>query len=292
MRRGSIIDRIIQRMGMALMGAAILMMSFGCAVCKPVPVVTPPAPVVTPPAPIPKAEPKPPYLVLQPLEHMADETVFSAKMGARPLGNIMILPSSGTAGEAFDEELTAIEQAFMRRGIPLVSPAVGARAIALVSSSQSDLERALVLGKQGNAGAVLQIGTFMFMDQGPALTNSDGAQRGARYVVYNDMKNSVSEVSEKVYDIAPAQFRFKFLAPVLIFKAKLIDASDGTILAVYSYVGEIAKALPQPYTAQLTSITAPQLRSTNFEWSDAEWVDDARARLVSEVYNAIAISLK
>lgn len=281
-------------MGLVVVSAGVLSMSYGCAASKPVPVVTQPkpVPVVAQPKPIPKAEPKPPYLVMQPLEHLSDETVFSARMGTRSLGNIMILPASGTAGEAFNDELTTLEQAFMRRGIPLVSSAVGARAIALVPSPLSDLERALVLGKQANAGAVLQIGTFMFTPQGATITDSPGSERGARYIAYNDRKNSVSEVSAEVYDITPAQFRFKFIAPVLLFKAKLIDVSDGTILAVYSFTGEIAKALPQPYTAQLTSITAPQLRSTNFEWSDSDWVNDARARIVSEVYNEVAASLK
>lgn len=297
MRRLGLINQTMKYVGAAVISVGILSMSFGCAGSKPIPSPPPPAPrpeqAVTPPQPIPKAEPKPPYLVLHPLEHLSDETVFSARIGTRSLGRVMILPSSGTAGEAFNDEFTSIEQAFMRRGIPLVSPAVGARAIALVPAPPlSDLERALVLGKQGNAGAVLQIGTFMFTSQGPTITNSPGPERGARYIVYNDMKNSVSEVSAEVYEIAQERFRFKFLAPVFLFKAKLIDVSDGSILAVYSFTGEISKALPQPYTAQLTSITAPQLRSTNFDWSDADWVNDARARIVSEVYNEIAASLK
>ena len=241
-----------------------------------------------PPKPIPKAEPKPPIAVLYPLDHLSNNSFYSGKLINKKLKQVMILPPSGTAGEEFNANLTQIERSLMIRGIEVTSPTIGARAVTKSPNNLSDLERALVLANASKVDAVLQIGIFSDGGQTSTITDGLGPELGARYLVYDPNRLVVNEVGYKVYNQAPNSNRFKFKAPIVHFKAKLIDVIDGTILANYDFTAELSKTLPTAYTAQLTSLTDPKLRSTSFLWDDSEWVIKAQERITSEIFDEIA----
>ena len=251
----------------------------------------PPPPPIQQQRPVAKATPKPPIAVLHPVDHLENKTLYSKRISVSNIKSLVILPPSGTAEKGFDEGLTMIESAFMSRGIELISPAIGARALEDKPNNLTDLERALVLAQKNSADAVLHIGQYSMGIQSASINNAPSSELGARYIVYDDIRNSTSEVIAEAYDRASPTFRFKFLAPIIRFKAKLISVTDGAILANYDFSCEITKALPKPYTAQLTSLTTPSLRSTSFEWIESDWSSEASARVISEILNEIAHSI-
>jgi hypothetical protein len=236
----------------------------------------------------------------EPERSLLDESVLAEKMGTRNYNRIMVVPPSGTAGASFDRGLSYAERALMRLGIELISPAVGGRAIASgadvpgganASATLSDLERVLVLADRSKAQAVLQIGDLEY--QMPTAFNIDHESSeglGARYVVFDQATTAVREVGPDQYDRAEADFRWRFVAPVFVFTAKLIDVSDGTILASYQFRSELAKSLHRPYRAVLV-IPSREIRTTSWDWFEKEWADDARAAVISQIFEEIGKTL-
>jgi hypothetical protein len=250
--------------------------------------------------PIPQPEEKEAYVRLEPRESLFDESVISAKMTARSYDRIMIVPPSGTAGAAFDRGLSNAERALMRRGIELISPAVGGRVVATARDESqdsqagvalSDLERVLVLADGSGADAVLQIGEVQYDAPGDFTIDrrySEGP--GSRYLVYDEVTEAVREVDRQEYERSEVKNRWRYTAPIFIFTAKLVGVSDGTILASYQFRSEIANALHRPYTGTL-DVRTREIHTTSYDWLDPEWADDARAAIISQVFDRIGRTL-
>jgi hypothetical protein len=75
-----------------------------------------------------------------------------------------------------------------------------------------------------------------------------------------------------------------------VFTAKLVDVSDGAILASYQYRSELAKALPRPYSAALV-LPGYKIHTTSYDWLKRDWIDEARSQVISEIFNEIGNTL-
>ncbi len=167
-----------------------------------------------------------------------DESSLSPALSNGGFPRIMVVPPSGTAGVEFQESLAAIERSFIARGITVISSAITSRVIlddqirdnrrAESGISLSEVERALLLAKESNADAVLQIGTW-------AWQGADESRFGYRYYVLPKGMAFFNEVDQSEWEQAPIAelMRYRFGGGVLGFTGRLIKVENGEVVASF-----------------------------------------------------------
>lgn len=167
-----------------------------------------------------------------------DESSLSPTLKAGTFDRIMIVPPSGSAGVEFQENLAGIERSFIARGITVISPAITSRVIlgdetrdrqrAESGLQLSEVERALLLAKQSNADAVLQIGSWQWID-------ASASDHGARYFVEDKKAKTMVEVAQDEYESAPTKklLSYHVSGSVLGFTGRLIHVETGEVLASF-----------------------------------------------------------
>lgn len=168
-----------------------------------------------------------------------DASSVSPTLQQRDFSRIMIVPPSGSAGVEFQENLAAIERSFISRGLTVISSAITSRVLledqinlagAAAGLSLSELERALLLAEESNANAVLQIGTWMWID-------SDAVEYGRRFFVEDRAEKTFHEVDqvefERVQMAGKGPRTRSFGGEVLAFTGRLIDVETGEVVASF-----------------------------------------------------------
>jgi len=167
-----------------------------------------------------------------------DESSVSPRLQTGSFDRVMIVPPSGTAGVEFQENLAAIERSFIARGITVISSAITSRVLlddptrdrqrTELGIQLSEVERALLLAKESNADAVLQIGTWEWVDP-------DQSDLSRRYFVQDKATKSLPEVTRADYDQAPVRnlFRWSLGGRVLAFTGRLINVENGEVVASF-----------------------------------------------------------
>lgn len=221
----------------------------------------------------------------------SDESSVSPSLQAGDFARIMIVPPSGSAGVEFQENLAAIERSFIARGITVISSAITSRVIlddqtrdrqrAESGIELSEVERALLLAKESNADAVLQIGAWSWL-------GSDDSQWGRRYFVEQADADNFVEVDQVQYEQAPAQelLRYWYGSSVLAFTGRLIDVENGEVLASFKIdvpKVNVADPLVVSFDDEGTVV------SQSYSWADDDRKNQAATnRAIGELFDRLA----
>lgn len=226
-----------------------------------------------------------------------DATASSPILANKTYQSVMIVSPSGTVRGEFDELLAVCERAFMSRGIRVISPAITGRIVAkgnteidgkIAGANLSDVERALVLAKESNAQAVLQIGFIGWQDPGK------GSAYEGHFFLANSKKPEdrwLVETSREVYTSTRAPGVRLAGDKGLQFTGRLIEVENGEVMASFNIIGLAAKILAVPYEATFDLYEGEErlyLKKANFDWDSPEWRKDARDRLPEKLFSRIA----
>ena len=203
-----------------------------------------------------------------------DASSVSPSLQTGDFARIMIVPPSGSAGVAFQENLAAIERSFIARGLTVISSAITSRVIleeptrdrsrADAAIQLSEVERALLLARDSNADAVLQIGTWDWV-------SSETFEYGRRYFVEDKDAKIFREVDQ--FEFERAQMaddgpRIRsFGRDVLAFTGRLIDVESGEVLASFKIEVpsvNVASALSVSYDGDGNVVSA------TYDWAEDE----------------------
>lgn len=235
----------------------------------------------------------PSVLSMQPISPAyVDESSISPSLQTEDFSRIMIVPPSGTAGVEFQENLAAIERSFIARGLTVISSAITSRVIlddqtrdrqrADAGLRLSEVERALLLAKESNAHAVLQIGTWTWLD-------SDAEEYGRRYFVEDKNTKTFNEVSMTQWEQArmtQGPTTPWYGSSILSFTGRLIDVESGEVLASFKIdvpKVNVAEPLTVSYDGDGKAI------SWSYDWSnDDRKSQSATNRAVSELFDRLA----
>jgi hypothetical protein len=235
------------------------------------------------------------FLTIEPKPSLVDDSVASSRIHDREHRRVMIVPPSGTAGATFDQGLAAAERVLMRQGCDLISPAVTGRVINPDSAGEvsdagvalSDMERALVLAERSNADVVLQIGDLSFEQPSLAVdSRPSGGGLGGRYFVFDDSSGMVVERESDAYDAANPRQRWRFVAPVVVLTGKIIDVTDGALLASLQFKSDIALRLPKSYVAEVR-VPARSPRNESWDWLDPTWANRSCVQAIGDMFRVV-----
>lgn len=177
---------------------------------------------------------------------LVDDTSVSQGLAQRQYRKIMVVPPSGTVRGTFEGEMALVEAEFLKRNMIVFSPALTARVVTTVTekgkgadsgTELSDVERALILAKEANAEAILQIGTLAWIDNG-----------SRRYFIWDENKRSVAESDKLTYERTTAH-KWWYSARLLTASGRLIDVVSGEVMATFRIEGSAFNSLPETYTS-------------------------------------------
>ena len=220
-----------------------------------------------------------------------DESSVSPRLQADPFQKIMIVPPSGSAGVEFQENLAAVERSFIARGITVISSAITSRVILEDQTRDhqrsesglqlSEVERALLLAKQSNADAVLQIGTWEWVD-------SDASAYGWRYFVQDKASKTYVEAGQDEFNEAPVRklLRRRYGSAVLGFTGRLINVENGEVLASFKIDVPVVN-VADPLMVMLDG--DGNVQSQSYDWAkDSRRYQAARGRAVGALFDRLA----
>ncbi|MCH7856749.1 MAG: hypothetical protein IIB37_08350 [Gemmatimonadetes bacterium] len=203
-----------------------------------------------------------------------DGSSISPALQSGDFYRIIIVPPSGTAGVAFQENLAAIERSFIARGLTVISSAITSRVIlegrtrdrssADAAIQLSEVERALLLARDSNADAVLQIGMWDWVE-------SETFEYGRRYFVEDKDAKIFREVDqfefERAQMLEDGPLIRSFGREVLAFTGRLIDVENGEVLASFKIevpTVNVANALSVSYDGDGKVVSA------TYDWAEDE----------------------
>jgi hypothetical protein len=165
-----------------------------------------------------------------------DESSVSPSLQSGIFERIMIVPPPGSGGIDFQENLAAIERSFISRGITVISSAITSRVIldeqrrdrpGSESGLQlSEVERALVLARNSNADAVLQVGVWEW-------SGAEASDHGTRYFLEDIQGTSFREIDRTEFEQAGGRLTQLYAGDVLGFTGRLIDVESGEVIASF-----------------------------------------------------------
>jgi len=219
-----------------------------------------------------------------------DESSVSPSLRSDSFSRVMIVPPSGTGGVQFEENLAAIERSFIARGVTVISSAITSRVILDEPGNRqrgesglqlSEVERALVLARESNVDAVLQIGAWDWIEQ-------DRSENGRRYFVHDKEAKSFREVDRIAYEQSAGSnvVRRSFGGQVLAFTGRLIDVENGEVVASFKI------DVPKVNLGDVLTVSYDgdgNVVSESYSWSDDERKDQAATnRAVSQLFDRLA----
>ncbi len=203
-------------------------------------------------------------------------SVVSPKLAGKKLKKIMVIPPSGTVRGAFETQLVLFEKEFLKRGITVIAGAITGRVVLESgiggqekreegAQGLSDMERALVMAEKTGADAILQIGNFSWSSDSKESRFFTGTAEGTTPFEETDQKTYKSWAGPKYY----------FSAPELAFIGRVVDVSNGEVVASLDVRMPANFSLPRDYQAVLViqnPNTPPLLQQeTAFQYTVYEW---------------------
>lgn len=218
-----------------------------------------------------------------------DQSSVSPSLQSGIFDRIMIVPPSGQGGVDFQDNMAAIERSFIARGITVISSAITSRVILdeqgrersrPESSLQlNEVERALVLARDSNADAVLQIGSWRWMD-------SDASDDSGRYFVEDVRGTAFTEVDQLAFENAADRLTYAYEGQVLGFTGRLIDVETGEVIASFKI------DVPTVNVADPLIVTFDgdgNVQTESYDWSaDARKRQAATERAVATLFDRLA----
>ncbi len=197
-----------------------------------------------------------------------DKSVISPKLKDTKFSKVMIIPPSGTARGAYESQMTLFEQEFLRQGMTVISSAITGKVVMdtpnktdsknETASSLSDLERALIMAKETGADLILQLGEFhWYLDHVSSRF----------FITTKETGSAFKEVTQEEFNDWKG-YKVPFVASVLSFKGKVINVSNGEILATLSFATASNFNLDQDYIASYSGNgSSVSKTSENFVYS-------------------------
>lgn len=234
----------------------------------------------------------PSVLIMRPIAPAyVDESSLSPQLATGNYSRIMIVPPSGSAGVEFQESLAAVERSFIARGITVISSAITSRIILGDQERErqrvqqglalSEVERALLLAKDSNADAVMQIGVWEWVSE-------DQSELSWRYFVEDKSTKSFNEVDEITYEEAATRdvLRRSYGSYVLGFTGRLIDVENGEIVA--SFKIDVPRVnTSDPFVASFDG--DGNMLSESYSWAnDGRTARGATQRAISALFDRLA----
>jgi hypothetical protein len=138
-------------------------------------------------------------------------------LGAEPAGAVLLLAPRDTQGQAFLSSVGRLEAALAAYGVRIVRSGDAA-------SRPLDDDEALRVARGGGADLVVDVRTWMW--------SAAEEEIGRRYFV-EVVGDTLAEVDRNAYDRAPpGKVRYWYGSRVLDFRARLVRASDGAVVAI------------------------------------------------------------
>jgi hypothetical protein len=197
-----------------------------------------------------------------------DQSSVSPSLQSGIFERIMIVPPGGSGGVEFQDNMGAIERSFIARGITVISPAITSRVILDEQGRErprsesglqlSEVERALVLARDSNADAVLQIGAWRW-------TMGESSDYSSRYFVEDVQGTSFAEVDRTAFERAGDRLTHVYEGDVLSFTGRLIDVETGEVIASFKI------DVPKVNVADPLIVTfdgGGQIRTESYSWTD------------------------
>ena len=206
-----------------------------------------------------------------------DQSSVSPSLQSGIFERIMIVPPPGSAGAEFQDNLAAIERSFIARGITVISSAITSR---VESGMQlSEVERALILARDSNADAVLQIAAWRWLV-------AEGSDYSRRYFVEDVLGTSFAEVDQLAYERAGDRVRHVYESGVLSFTGRLIDVENGEVIASFKIdVPEVNVADPLIVTFD----GGGEVQTESYAWgTDQRKRQAATDRAISTLFDRLA----
>jgi hypothetical protein len=145
--------------------------------------------------------------------------------GRRVCASVMVLKGDD-APSANDEVLSLLEGHMIERGLRVVSAAVTGRVVSdpthpyETAAKLTPLERALVLAERSKVDCIFQLFRIEL-----------GLHDDARYFVWPNTANSMTEVDERTYGQTPDERRLRLTGPDWVVAGKVVDVQNGGVLA-------------------------------------------------------------
>jgi len=207
-------------------------------------------------------------------------SVVSPKLAEKKLKKIMVIPPSGTVRGAFETQLVLFEKEFLKRGITVIAGAITGRVVLESgiggqekreegAQGLSDMERALVMAEKTGADAILQIGNFSWSSDSKESRFFTGTAEG---------NTPFAETDQKTYKSWPGP-KYYFASPELSFIGRVVDVSNGEVVASLDVRMPANFSLPRDYEAQLV-IQGPGIppaiqSEPAFQYTTIEWTNTA-----------------
>jgi len=218
-----------------------------------------------------------------------DESSVSPSLQSGIFDRIMIVPPSGSGGAEFQDNLAAIERSFIARGITVISPAITSRVIlddegrdrqrSQSGLQLSEVERALVLARDSNADAVLQVGAWRW-------TLAEASDHSRRYFVEDVQGTSFAEVDLLAYERAGDRLTHVYEGDVLGFTGRLIDVETGEVIASFKI------DVPKVNVADPLIVTfdgGGEIQTESYSWAEDQRKRQAATdRAISTLFDRLA----
>lgn len=217
-----------------------------------------------------------------------DQSSVSPSLQSGIFDRIMIVPPSGAQGEQFQDNMAAIERSFIARGITVISSAITSRVILDEQGRErnraeglqlNEVERALVLARDSNADAVLQIGSWRWIE-------ADGSDHSGRYFVEDVRGTAFTEVDQLAFENAADRLTFSYQGEVLSFTGRLVDVETGEVIASFKI------DVPKVNVADPLIVTfdgAGEVQTESYTWaSDSRKQQAATERAIATLFDRLA----
>ncbi len=231
-----------------------------------------------------------PYVIRMPAEKPPlEDNVVSSRLESKQYERLIVIPPSGTARGQFDSIISLFEKEFLKNDLTIVSSSITGRVVyesqetdsRRVEGAQtlSDTERALVMAEQTGADGILQIGTWQWSDETPS-----------RFFVLAPGSSTFTETTQSEYYASSSEQKYTFSSPALHFVGKLLDISDGQVVATFDILYPANWCLPNDYQTQLYRDQQGNLTRINesFAYSGGHWLPQVQNELPSRVIQRVA----
>ena len=238
-------------------------------------------------------------LVMKSTVPPVDESAVSPGLAQKKYHRVMVIPPSGTTRSKFDFEINTFEREFLRGNITAISSAITGRVVlgrtpdstqgekVEGASGLSDAERALVMAKETGADAILQIGQLGW--EGDRTEGNSNFTADTRFFIVGDQEPAFHEVTKGEFQAWRGK-KVHYYGPTLVFVGRLIDVSNGEVMASFNVSCAANGNLPADYQSVWEiDPDGTQYREVeaNTDYMSLDW-DSVKKKTIERVVQVVA----